>query len=562
MRAAIYLRRSEPGEERKNYSIESQRGDTTKFVTDQGGEVVGVYSDPGGKSYTLYRPVYQQLVRDAQAGMFDTVVVGRYDRFSRSQTQQGAAINQLREYGVQVISATQPVPKGIIGDMLRNQYAYAAELERENMRQRSNSGKWERVQDGKIMPAGAPKYGYMFNDPKTKDRYVPNPETAPIVQRIFDLYTSGFSLVKLAHTLDEDRVPTPSQVHRNEGSTMGTLAAKWSPAMLRHIMMDSAYIGKLTANRIQTSWVPRQDPLTGEVTLMRKAKRRDLSDPLIYVYPPEACPALVDEATYIQANNLLATNRNVSTRNIKRPNDALMAGGLAVCGYCGSKMGVGWNTTDNGYRYRCVRQIHRRRDMCGAERDFQVSAKVLDKAVWGWFSDQISHPERMQETYERYLRRADESSESENSRLRAVRQLIEEARREEEGYLAALGSAREDYRDVLVGRAQEANDRAVAAQKELAELEALVVKRDQQLSLLETFSVASLRAAEKLKTATAEQTRMALRIYDVKVQVWEKGHKPRFRLTWLGGFDPDVSVESRYWDFEGGSKPWWYPYGR
>jgi len=100
IKAAIYLRRSEPGEERKNYSIDSQRGDTTKFVTDQGGEVVRVYSDPGGKSYTLYRPVYQQLVRDAQTGLFDTVVVGRYDRFSRSQTQQGAAINQLREYGV------------------------------------------------------------------------------------------------------------------------------------------------------------------------------------------------------------------------------------------------------------------------------------------------------------------------------------------------------------------------------------------------------------------------------------------------------------------------------
>jgi DNA invertase Pin-like site-specific DNA recombinase len=560
MKAAIYLRRSEPGEERKNYSIENQRNDTTEFVTSQGGEVARAYSDPGGKSYTLYRPVYQQLVRDARAGMFDTVVVGRYDRFSRSQTQQGAAINELRQVGVEVISATQPVPEGIIGDMLRNRYAFAAELERENMRQRSNSGKWERVKDGKIMPAGAPKFGYMFNDSKTKDRYVLNPVTAPIVQRIFALYTSGLSLLKLAHTLDEERVPTPSQVHRDEGSTMGTLAAKWSPAMLRHIMTDTAYIGKLTANRMQTKWVPQQDPITGEVTLMRKAWRRDLSDPLVFIYPPEACPPLVDEATYTKANNLLASNRNMSTRNIKRPNDALLAGGLAVCGYCGSKMGVGWNNKDNGYRYRCMRLIHRRRDMCGADRDFQVSAKTLDTAVWAWFSDQISHPERMQVLYEEYVRKADESSDSEKSRLKAVRDLIESALGEEQSYLAALGSAREDYRAVLVGRAQEAHDRAVEAQKELEELEALVVQRDQQLSLLESFSVAALKAADKLKTASADQKRLALRIYDVKVQVWEKGHKPRFRLTWLGGLDPNDSVASQHWDFEGGAKSWWYPY--
>lgn len=542
MKAAIYLRRSEPGEERKNYSIESQRNDTTEFVEDQGGEVVRAYSDPGGKSYTPYRPVYQQLVRDARTGLFDTVVVGRYDRLSRNQVQQGAAINELRQLGVQVVSATQPVPEGIIGDMLRNQYAFAAELERESMRQRSNSGKMERVKDHKIMPAGAAKYGYMFADPKLRDKYVPNPETAPIVPRIFALYTSGLSLSKLSQTLDTDRIPTPSQVHRTEGSTMGILAAKWSPAMLRNILMDTTYIGKLTANRVQTSWVPRQDPFTGEITLIRKAWKRDLNDRLIYIYPPEVCPPLVDEATFAQAGKLLVANRNMSARNIKRPEQALLAGGLAVCGYCGSKMAVGWSNKDNGYRYRCVRQVHRRLDMCGAPKDFQTSAKVLDTATWEWFADQISHPERMQAHYEGYVKHANESSDQEKSRLSAVRDLIRDARGEEESYLAVLGSAREDYREVLVGRAQEAYDRAIEAQKELEELEALVIERDQQLTLLETFSLVALRAVGKLKTATSSDKRMALRLYDVKVRVCEKGHKPRFRLTWLGGFDPDISI--------------------
>lgn len=343
---------------------------------------------------------------------------------------------------------------------------------------------------------------------------------------------------------------------------MGTLATKWSPAMLRNILTDTAYIGKLTANRMQTSWVPRQDPITGEITLIRKAWKRDLSDPLIYIYPPDVCPPLVDEITFAQAGKLLAANRNMSTRNIKRPEQALLAGGLAVCGYCGSKMAVGWSNKDNNYRYRCVRQVHRRLDMCGAPKDFQTSSSVLDTATWEWFTDQISHPERMQAHYEEYVKYANESSDQEKSRLTAVRGLIETARGEEESYLAALGSAREDYRDVLVGRAQEAHDRAVEAQKELEELEALVNERDQQLTLLETFSAVALRAADKLKTATSSDKRMALRIYDVKVQVWEKGHKPRFRLTWLGGFDPSISVNAQHWDFEGGAKSWWYPYGR
>ena len=143
--------------------------------------------------------------------------------------------------------------------------------------------------------------------------------------------------------------------------------------------------------------------------------------------------------------------------------------------------------------------------MCGAPRDFQNSSKVLDKAVWDWFSDQISDPEHMQAIYEQYVQNANQSNDQEKSRIRAVRQLIDDARREEESYLAALGSAREDYRDILVGRAQEANDRAVEAMKELEELEAMVVGRDQQLSLLESFSVVSLRAADKLKALGRRQ---------------------------------------------------------
>jgi hypothetical protein len=303
-----------------------------------------------------------------------------------------------------------------------------------------------------------------------------------------------------------------------------------------------AYIGKLTANRIKTTWVPQQDPLTGDVTLVRKIAARDANDELLYVYPPETCPALIDEATFAQAGKLLAANREMSSRNIKRPEQALMVGGLAVCGYCGSKLAVGWDNKMNTYRYRCTRQMHRRLDMCGAPAGFQTAATVLDRDTWEWFSDQIQHPERMQAIYEQYVKHANEVGEHERSRVRAVQQTIRDARRDEEGYLSAVGSAREDYREVLVARAQEAHDRAVEAMKELEELEALVTQREQQLSLLETFSAVSLRAADKLKTASVSEKRLALRIYGVRVRVWEKGHQPyRFAWSWLGGFDPDVS---------------------
>jgi DNA invertase Pin-like site-specific DNA recombinase len=87
-RFAIYLRRSSPGDEDKNYSIEAQEHDIEARWTEYSQhEQVARYSDPGGRSYTLARPVLQAMMVDARARKFDILLVGRWDRFSRIQEQ-------------------------------------------------------------------------------------------------------------------------------------------------------------------------------------------------------------------------------------------------------------------------------------------------------------------------------------------------------------------------------------------------------------------------------------------------------------------------------------------
>jgi len=65
-RLAIYLRRSSPGEENKNYSLGNQQDDIEKWPEYRQHAVVKTYSDPGGKSYTLNRPIFQRLMADAK----------------------------------------------------------------------------------------------------------------------------------------------------------------------------------------------------------------------------------------------------------------------------------------------------------------------------------------------------------------------------------------------------------------------------------------------------------------------------------------------------------------
>jgi len=45
------------------------------------------------------------------------------------QDQQAVAIYQLQQYGVKVVSVTEPVPDGPMGTLVRGNYAFASELE-------------------------------------------------------------------------------------------------------------------------------------------------------------------------------------------------------------------------------------------------------------------------------------------------------------------------------------------------------------------------------------------------------------------------------------------------
>ncbi len=104
----MYLRRSSPGEDDKKYSLQDQQHDIESRWGEYASHLLSsIYKDPGGKSYDLNRPVFQQLLSDARAKKFDIVVVARWDRFSRMQDQQSVAIYMLEKYGVRVVSATQ-----------------------------------------------------------------------------------------------------------------------------------------------------------------------------------------------------------------------------------------------------------------------------------------------------------------------------------------------------------------------------------------------------------------------------------------------------------------------
>lgn len=446
--------------------------------------------------------------------------------------------------------------------MIKNSYSFAAELELENIRARTYAGKKARVHSGRLPAAPRPKYGYRYTDDK-KERYEPHPETADVVRRIFAMSAGGATIRAIALTLTKEGVPTPSQQLVMDGypPVKSASATEWRRSMVGRMLRDQAYVGKLVGHAVKVTFTTRKHPVTGESIPVRRATRRKAGDPDSYQYSPDVCPPLVTEEAFAAVAERLKTNKEQASRNTKHPEEVLLRSGLALCGHCGRKLGVRWSTGNSGkgYRVRVYTCIARRQSPadCPAPKHINIVAENLDSAAWEWFTRQLAHPERMRESYERYRTQSTALWEAGQSQIRATQAAVEQAREQEESFLAAVGNAKTDtMRERFVGLAEEANGRYMALTRELEGLEAKARGDQQLLQMLQTFEEFTAEFAQDVAAWEAGEMgipavsmRRGFIAYDVKAIVYVKGHEPRYRFTWMGGVDPesDSSVPDLCW---------------
>jgi site-specific DNA recombinase len=540
-RSAFYLRRSSPGEEDKNYSLEEQQRDCQRWNDAEQHELIKqcLYSDPGGKSYTLNRPVFQHMLADAKAGFFDILVVGRYDRFSRNQDQQAVAIYQLEQYGVKVVSATEPVPDGVIGTFMRNTYAFNAELELQHIRARTTAGKKARMRNGKPLVGCFPLYGYQWADPHEphgKSRYIPDPETAPVVRRIFAAVVTGMTLRQLANSLERDGIPTPGQIHQARGETKGrTCSPVWHLSGLTRILTNPAYIGKHSGWRHALRSVTVLHPVTGEPIERKRLAERPGDDPERVFFSADVCPPLVDEATFAAVQAVFEQNRRQAARNMRAPQSALLRSGFLRCGYCGRFMQPRRNPhRGNDYRYYCPSATGTKiiQERCGG-RAFSIRCAEVDDLVWRWFIHAFENPDVLRKKFAQWKVEQEQGTALEYDRLQAIEAAIKKAEARKANYIASAGDTRdEELRAELIQHAEAAAKQMKELAQEQERLSALLALQNGYQERVENLIVQGEAALERLKEASYEDKRMALNAFKIQVKVWKKDHHPPFEISW------------------------------
>ena len=86
-------------------------------------------------------------------------------------------------------------------------------------------------------------YGYLF-DPDIPCMMKPDPATAPVVQKIFQMHLSGILTNQIATYLTKEGIPSPITRRKQMGTTFHYGSSHWSYVSILKILQNQTYIGE------------------------------------------------------------------------------------------------------------------------------------------------------------------------------------------------------------------------------------------------------------------------------------------------------------------------------
>jgi site-specific DNA recombinase len=296
-KAAIYARVSSE-DQTMGFSLDAQVEAIQDYCKSKGYEVAGEYVDAGYTGTNDQRPQLRRLIADAQDGIFEAVIVHKFDRFARNRAQSVIHKALLRDLGISVLSVMEPTdpdnPSSIITEGVLE---VLGEWFSANLGSEVRKGRTKGAKLGKWM-GGFIKFGYKVND----EGYNAIDETeAKHVLSIFQKAASGMPLRQIVLWLHNEGIPTKRP------------GGKWTAQRLSLLLKDEAYIGKAFFNKKR-----------------RKGGKLVEGEPVAVPFP-----AIVQEELCNRVRARLTENKKKNSGGTKR---FYLLQHLGKCGECGGNL--------------------------------------------------------------------------------------------------------------------------------------------------------------------------------------------------------------------------------
>lgn len=362
---ALYCRLSQEDERLgESLSIENQRLILQRYAEEHRFPNIQFYVDDGYSGADFNRPDFKRMMNDVECGKVGIVIVKDQSRLGRDYLQTGMLMEiTFPQYDVRFIAVNDGVDSANgVSDFsgIKNYFNdfYARDTSRKiRAVQRAKGERGERV--GTTIP-----YGYMKN-PDNPKQFIPNPETAPIVKRIFEMYANGIGIVKICDRLSKEQILSPSvYAFKTTGSRLGnpdlTRPYHWAQTTVRKMLSNQEYVGDTVNFKTYSK--------------SNKLKKRLKNDPENILVFKDTHEAIIDRKTFE------IVQKHFSGR--KRPDkqgEMDKYAGYLFCGECGKRLYLhrGKTIKPENNAFQCA-GFQRRTTDCTAH---YIRENVLDQIV-------------------------------------------------------------------------------------------------------------------------------------------------------------------------------------
>ena len=193
-RGVIYARYST--DMQREESIEGQVKACTELAEKDGIKIVNIYIDRAMTGKNDNRPQFQQMIKDGQAGLFDTLYVWKVDRFGRNRYEIILNKQKLKNKKISIRYAKEHIPETKEGIILESMLEGMAEYYSANLSENVSMG-MERNAEKCYYNGGNIPLGYRVEN----KHFILDEVYAPVIKRIFREYVDGKRATDIANTL-------------------------------------------------------------------------------------------------------------------------------------------------------------------------------------------------------------------------------------------------------------------------------------------------------------------------------------------------------------------------
>lgn len=211
--AGIYVRLSKDDERAgESLSIENQKLILTKYVNEEGWNIVDTYVDDGYSGTNFNRPGVTRLLDDAKTGKINLIIVKDLSRFGRNYIQVGQYIDYIfPTYNIRFIALNDNVDTfnadSTAMDMMPIMNVFN-EWHAANTSKKIKAVIESNAKSGKYRSTFA-AYGYTKGNDENRLPVIDEPAAA-VVRRIFEMRSQGISPRHIADKLNDEKVTIPS----------------------------------------------------------------------------------------------------------------------------------------------------------------------------------------------------------------------------------------------------------------------------------------------------------------------------------------------------------------